>query len=129
MTEKNAYVEWFRLCEPFRKGADLWVPTETRDSIIAYIFQLEADQVKDQLRIEALQDSVDGCAQRLAAEVSRRSVPNDRRPTVHEIAAGNMQGIMARGTGGYASWQDAAVDAYDAAAALVAEGRRRDGNA
>lgn len=110
MTE-NADVEWLRMNLPkeggFNWGVVCEVETDRLRRLLAHIDQLEAEHAR---LIEIAEDKID----------------INVRPTVHEIASRNMQGLMARGTAGYASWQDAAVDCFDAAAALMAEGRRRD---
>lgn len=109
MTEKNADVGWLRAAQC---GA-AWqfaIDVSRARRILAHIDQLES-------QIRSWEEE---------AVMHHKESREDRRPTVHEIAAANMQGLMARGTGGYASWQNAAVDCFDAAEALVAEGRRRD---
>jgi hypothetical protein len=120
MTE-NADVEWLRT----QADEPQWLTNARARRLLAHIDQLESERVKDRLRIEALQASVDGCAQKLAAEVSRRIVPDDRRPTIHEIAA-QIYAPMMRGME-FAPWAVRFAEfAYDAAEALMAEGRRRD---
>lgn len=113
MTE-NADVEWLRqVCG--KQSCDPGLPIGRARRLLAHFDQLEADNNRMRGWIEHLESKLED------------KIDINVRPTIHEIAAANMQGLMARGTGGYASWQNAAVDCFDAAEALVAEGRRRDG--
>lgn len=114
MTE-NADVEWLRAkfgncLNPIDQcSAKNWITCGRASRILAHIDQLEAENAR---LIEVAEDKID----------------INVRPTIHEIAAQIMAAYVSGQQYDHPA-SDRAKWAYDDAEALVAEGRRRDGQA
>lgn len=119
MTE-NADVEWFRIEVTECASDDYWsddhdfvIPFVTARLLLAHIDQLEAEAAACRSNCEDLSVMV--------------NAQQDRRPTVHEIAAQMMAALVASDDR-CLLLETLANESYRAAEALVAEGRRRDGS-
>lgn len=135
MTDKNADVEWLRatfggyLPPEFNAFATREVYFMQMRRLLAHIDRLEAGKKESVAPFTFRREDVDVCAMALseliAAAIDRAHATRPR-PTVHEIAAQIMAGMFSNGFRPGDSGE-AAHYAYNAAEALVAEGRRRDG--
>lgn len=122
MTKKNADVEWLRYA---RNLCPVVLPIRAQ-SILAHIDQLEADLREARNEWESARSHAD-TSEHLRREAEQECGRQLVGPNVHEIAARMMAAMMSNPVNNGVTLESFTQAAYDAAEALIAEGRRRDG--
>lgn len=143
MTNKNPDVEWLRnevsgcTDEGLADSDEFILSFGRAKRILAHIDQLEADAGKHAAFIRTADAALEGRDRRILCLESeletlraadQECAQQQAGPNVHEIAARIMAGMLTNPINNTATTAYFVKLAYDDAEALIAEGRRRDGN-